>query len=90
MPPRKTPGISTFEADLERLTLIVDRLESGNIPLEEMLKLYEEGVTLSKSLSGVLAEAELRVEKLRAVHEEHVSPIVEPDVISDEDNDLLF
>lgn len=91
MPPRKPSGISSFETDLERLTAIVDRLESGNIPLEEMLKLYEEGVALSKSLSGVLQEAELRVEKLRAVHEEQVPSGAESDVAEeDEADDLLF
>jgi exodeoxyribonuclease VII small subunit len=90
VPPRKTSGISTFESDLDRLTKIVDRLESGNIPLDEMLKLYEEGITLSKSLSGVLSEAELRVEKLRAMHEEQLPAGAEPDVPADEDEDLLF
>lgn len=91
MPARKTSGISTFETDLDRLTQIVDRLESGNIPLEEMLKLYEEGVALSKSLSGVLSEAELRVEKLRAMHEEQVPAGSEPDLPADTDeDDLLF
>jgi exodeoxyribonuclease VII small subunit len=91
VPPRKTSSISTFEGDLERLTAIVDRLESGNIPLEEMLKLYEEGVALSKSLSGVLSEAELRVEKLRALHEEQLPAGAEPDLAASEDDDeLLF
>jgi exodeoxyribonuclease VII small subunit len=75
---------------LERLTVIVDRLESGNIPLEEMLKLYEEGVALSKSLSGVLSEAELRVEKLRAVHEEQLPAVAESDEPAEEEDELLF
>jgi exodeoxyribonuclease VII small subunit len=89
--PRKSSGISTFETDLERLTVIVDRLESGNIPLEEMLKLYEEGVALSKSLSGVLSEAELRVEKLRAVHEEQLVAGAESDEQAPGDEEeLLF
>jgi exonuclease VII small subunit len=56
-----------------------------------MLKLYEEGVALSKSLSGVLSEAELRVEKLRALHEEQLPAGAEPDVAASEDDDeLLF
>lgn len=53
--------------------MIVERLESGNIPLEEMLKLYEEGMLLSDRLNGLLKEAELRVQKLAKVHEELTS-----------------
>ncbi len=71
MPPRKqdTP-IASFESEFERLAAIVDKLEQGNVPLAEMLTLYEEAMTLSAKLKTVLSEAELRVEKLAAVHEE--------------------
>ena len=37
-----------FEKALERLEKIVEELESGNIPLEEALKKYEEGVKLCR------------------------------------------
>ena len=71
MPPHKkeTP-ITSFESEFERLATIVDRLEAGNVPLAEMLTLYEEAMALSAKLKQVLTEAELRVEKLAAVHEE--------------------
>ncbi len=62
----------SFESEFERLTVIVDKLEQGNVPLAEMLTLYEEAMTLSARLKQVLTEAELRVEKLAAVHEEGV------------------
>lgn len=67
-------SISTFETDFERLTSIVDKLESGNTGLQEMLGLYEEGMSLSGALRKTLDEAELKVEKLAGVHEETVAP----------------
>ncbi len=71
MPPRKQePPAPSFESEFERLSTIVDRLEQGNVPLAEMLTLYEEAMTLSAKLKSVLTDAELRVEKLAAVHEE--------------------
>lgn len=61
---------SSFEAEYSRLGDIVSRLEDGNIPLEEMLSLYEEGSTLAAKLTAMLKTAELRVEKLTKAHEE--------------------
>jgi exodeoxyribonuclease VII small subunit len=77
---------STFESEFERMTTIVDKLERGNVPLGEMLALYEEAMTLSAKLKEVLAEAELRVEKLAAVHEELAAPRIEAnDILENED-----
>ncbi len=56
---------STFEKDFERLEEIALMLESGDITLEEALKLFEEGVTLSKRLIETLNQAELKVNELR-------------------------
>ena len=56
----------TFEelyADLEEKAR---RLEQGNLPLEESLKLYEEGAALVDRLRVVLEGAELRVRTLHA------------------------
>lgn len=53
-----------FENSLKRLEKIVDSLESGNLPLEETLKLYEEGVKLSRICSKTLHEAERKIEVL--------------------------
>ena len=53
-----------FEKALERLEQIVEELESGNIPLEEALKRYEEGVKLSRALNQKLAQAETKIETL--------------------------
>ncbi len=53
-----------FEDSLQRLEKIVDQLEKGNVPLEQALKLFEEGVQLSGSCRKELEEAEGKVEIL--------------------------
>jgi exodeoxyribonuclease VII small subunit len=68
--PETPANLASFEGEFERLGLIVEKLETGSVSLEEMLKLYEEGVGLAGRLSTLLQEAELRVEKLAKVHEE--------------------
>ncbi len=61
--PRKSPKQS-FEATLRRLEEIVESLERGDVPLDEALNLYEEGIQLSRSCAEKLREAELRIKKL--------------------------
>ena len=53
-----------FEDHLQRLEKIVDELEKGNVPLEQALKLFEEGMQLSTSCRKELEEAEGKVEIL--------------------------
>lgn len=53
-----------FEKALERLEKIVEELETGNIPLDESLKKYEEGVKLSRLLSEKLSQAEKKIQVL--------------------------
>lgn len=55
------PGL---EESLERLEDIVESLESGDIPLEEALALFEEGVSIMKRVNLTLDEAEKKVETL--------------------------
>jgi exodeoxyribonuclease VII small subunit len=54
----------TYEQALERLEAIVKRLEAGNLPLDESLRLFEEGDRLGKVCQRRLNEAELRIERL--------------------------
>ena len=55
----------TFEEKLTKLTEIVDKLEAGNeLPLEDSLKLFEEGVGLVSSCREMLENAEQRVENV--------------------------
>ena len=53
-----------FEAALARLEAIVTELESGELGLEQSLKLFEEGVKLSRICNARLEEAERKVEIL--------------------------
>ena len=53
-----------FEDALLRLEEIVDRLETGELPLEDSLKVFEEGVALARHCSKYLEEAEKRIELL--------------------------
>ena len=53
-----------FEECLQRLEKIVDELEKGDAPLEQALKLFEEGVQLSNSCRQELEQAEGKVEIL--------------------------
>jgi exodeoxyribonuclease VII small subunit len=62
----------SFESEFDRLGKIVEQLEGGNIALEEMLGLYEEGMKLAEKLNAILQQAELRVQKLAQTHEEGV------------------
>ena len=56
--------VPKFEECLQRLEKIVDELETGNVSLEQALKLFEEGTQLSSSCRKELEEAEGRVEIL--------------------------
>jgi exodeoxyribonuclease VII small subunit len=63
-PATEAPG---FEEALKRLTAIVERLESGDLSLEQSLALFEEGTRLSRTSQAQLDAAEKRVEELLAI-----------------------
>lgn len=54
----------SFEQILTRLQRVVERLESGELPLEESLAVFEEGIRLSRAGARRLDDAERRVEEL--------------------------
>jgi exodeoxyribonuclease VII small subunit len=54
----------TFEHAMKRLEEIVEELEQGSVPLDDALKMYEEGIELSKSCIEKLKDAEVRLQKL--------------------------
>lgn len=64
-----------FESALERLEEIVRKLEDGEMPLEESLKLFEEGVRLSRVCDQRLQAAERRIEILMKDHEGKITPL---------------
>ena len=53
-----------FEAAMKELEDIVDRLEKGNVPLEESIVIYERGEALKKHCDDLLKRAEARIEKI--------------------------
>jgi len=59
-----TPKEPTFEQRLARLEKIVETLESGDVGLDESLKLYAEGAELIKACRKTLGEAEKKIAKL--------------------------
>ena len=51
----------TFEESLARLEQIVKELESGNVPLDDLMKLYDEGTALVKFCTKKIGDAEQKV-----------------------------
>lgn len=66
---------ASFEVAVQRLCDIVERLEGGELPLEESLRLFEEGVRLARGAQAQLDTAERRVEELLGI-DEHGNPVV--------------
>lgn len=56
-----------FEKKIERLENIVQKMEKGDLSLEDSLKLFEEGVKLSRECHQSLNEAEVKVKQLVAI-----------------------
>lgn len=55
-----------YEKSVARLEEIVDKLENGNLSLEEMMKLYEEGTSLAAKCAKSLDAAQLKITELSA------------------------
>jgi exodeoxyribonuclease VII small subunit len=55
----------SFETALTRLEAIVESMESGEVPLADLLAKFEEGNKLLKHCEGRLKEAELKIEQLK-------------------------
>ncbi len=55
---QRTPS---FEEALERLEVLVNKLEEGNLPLEESLQLFAEGIQLTRQCSKKLEQAEKQI-----------------------------
>ena len=58
------PETMNFEASMQRLEEIVRRMEQGNVPLAESLRLFEEGTALVSQCNTMLDEAEQKVVRL--------------------------
>ena len=56
---------NNFESNLKKLEIIVDKLESGEIGLEESVKLYEEGMKIKKICDKKLKDIEMQIKKIK-------------------------
>lgn len=59
------PAALSFEAALKRLEEIVRQLESGEAPLDDAIKLYEEGDGLKRQCEARLKDAQMRIEQIQ-------------------------
>ncbi len=55
---------ANFETSLQKLEKIIEKLEDGDISLEDSVKSFEEGIGLVKECQKQLSQAELKVKKL--------------------------
>jgi exodeoxyribonuclease VII small subunit len=79
----EAPKAETFESQLAALEKIVRELERGDLPLEESLRLFEQGVRLSRECQERLNQAERRIEVL--LRDAEGRPVL---AAFDEDEDL--
>jgi exodeoxyribonuclease VII small subunit len=54
----------TYEAKIEQLKRIIEKIEDGSTSLDESMRLYEQGAALIKQCETKLAEAELKITTL--------------------------
>jgi exodeoxyribonuclease VII small subunit len=69
----------TFEKDLKQLEDVVARLEQGDLPLDEAMKLFQDGMRLSKLCSQRLSTVEQEIKKLVAEGDKLKLEAFEPD-----------
>ena len=65
-PAKKKQDKPTFEQAVTELKQIVDKIEDGQIPLEESIGQYEKGMALIQHCRTILQQAEKRIEKISA------------------------
>lgn len=66
--------MATFEESLKQLETIVNRLERGDLPLEESIRLFEEGMKLSTDCKDQLENAEGKVQILMRQRDGSLEP----------------
>ena len=65
----------SFEENMQRLEQIVRTMERGDVPLEESLKLFQEGTELVRSCGKLLDDAQLQIQKVMTAADG--SPVME-------------
>ncbi|HKZ74843.1 MAG TPA: exodeoxyribonuclease VII small subunit [Steroidobacteraceae bacterium] len=75
----RTGKAPDFEQSLEELERLVERLERGDLPLEEALKTFERGVELTRNCQAALKSAQAKVEILLKRSGQHeIEPFAVP------------
>jgi len=88
-----SPGPSaelSFEGALQRLTEIVQALEKGDLPLEQSLSLFEQGVKLSRTSQAKLDAAQKKVEQLLGVDDQGRTRTAPFETTNDGDDEVPF
>jgi len=81
--------VASFEEQLAELERVVDRLESGGLPLEESVQLFESGMRLSNACKEQLSSAESRIQVLLEPESGGTVRVGELSVdVDDEDDDF--
>jgi Exodeoxyribonuclease VII small subunit (EC 3.1.11.6) len=71
--------VARFEQSLEELEQLVDKMEGGELSLEQSLAAYERGVALYRQCQGALEQAELRIRLLSDPQQPDAATDFEPD-----------
>jgi len=79
MAKKKEPSVGGLEESLKELESLVERLEAGDLPLEEALAQFERGIKLTRSCQTILKDAEQKVEILLKKTEQAEPEPFEPD-----------
>ncbi len=78
MPRKKAAPKVDFEKSLTKLEEIVEKLESGDQPLEDALKLFEQGIELTRGCQQALQQAEEKITLLTKQNSEWLPETEEP------------
>lgn len=65
MPARTVKKAPSFEEELQRLETMADQMEQSQLPLEELMKLYEQGVALTAELKKRLEGMQATLKEIR-------------------------
>ncbi len=85
--PQKQDNLPDFEQSLSELESLVQKLEQGDVPLEDALKTFERGVALTRQCQTALRGAQQKVEMLLARNgEEQVQAFEDEDDEDDADD----
>lgn len=69
-----------FEADMQELEQILRKLESGEVGVDESIRLYERGITLKKQCEAKLQQAQLKLNKIIRDQEGNLTAVPAPEL----------